>query len=405
MGHSKYVLVGGQNGTWFVDGQWPRLERVDLDNYSVMTLTPVASVGTVWGGGWNGSQWLISGWGTDDDSTGPYIFTYDGAHVLAEHSLDHYGNASSWSGGDVFAASYNGKEWLLSGLGSGNLTSYHNEDSINHMALSIFNGNNFTDLSASVPNQLDQILYTNAWNGHYWLVGGGYMDLGVLFSFDGTRIVDLTDRIAQAVPDFGSVQALAWNGDYWLIGGENFLAAYDGYKFTDLTNRLYLAFGSNGCCTSVNAIAWNGAEWMIGGGTPVAQTDYSRAWLVSYSSMKFVNLTPKINPAAAEFIPNSSILTITAAPNSWIIGGYLNGKGLLYEYYGGSFTNLSHLVSSFTYVNWVGAVAAQSHVQTLPPTHNHAFPESRMSRSQYKDWVADTLSSNEDYRFNSNSKS
>jgi hypothetical protein len=265
------------------------------------------------------------------------------------------------------------------------------------MALSIFNGNTFTDLSASVPNQMDQILYTNSWNGHYWLVGGGYMDLGVLFSFDGTKIIDLTDQIAQTVPDFGSVQALGWNGDYWLIGGENFLAAYDGYKFTDLTNRLDSVLASNGCCTPVNAIAWNGAEWMIGGGTPVAQTDYSRAWLVSYSSMKFVNLTPKINPTEAQFIPNSSILAITAASNSWVIGGYLNNKGLLYEYSGGSFTNLSGLVSSFTYVNWVGGIAAQNQAQPFPPTHNHAFPESRMSRSQYTGWVADTLRSNEDY--------
>ena len=397
MGDSNYVLVGGQNGTWFEGGQAPRLERIDLDNYTVTTLTLVHSGGAVWGGGWNGSQWLISGWGTDDASTGPYIFIYDGANIIAEHSLDYYGEASSWNGGDVFAASYNGKEWLLSGLGSGLLSSY---GSSNHMALSIFNGNNFTDLSGSIPKQRDRILYTNAWNGQYWLVGGGYMDTGVLFLFDGRRIVDLTNQIAQSVPDFGSVQALAWNGYYWLIGGVHFLAAYDGYEFTDLTNRLDSVLTSSGSCyTTVNAIAWNGAEWMLGGGTPVAQTDYSQAWLATYSSRKIVNLTPEIKPPATDFIPHSSILAITAAPNSWVIGGYLKNQGLLYEYSGDSFTNLSNLVSNFTYVNWVGAGAAQNHIQTSPTTHNHLFPESRMIMCQYKGWVADALRSFEVYRF------
>ena len=391
------MLVGGQNGTWFEGGQAPRLERIDLGSYSVASLTPVRSGGTVWGGGWSGSQWLISGWGSDDASTGPYVFIYDGADVVAEHSLDYYGDASSWNGGDVFAASYNGKEWLLSGLGSGVLSSY---GSSNHMSLATFDGYNFTDLSGSLPGQRDAILYTNAWNGRYWLVAGGYMGTGVLFLFDGTKIVDLTARIAQSVPDFGSVQALAWNGYYWLIGGVHFLAAYDGYEFTDLTNSLDSALASSGsCCITVNAIAWNGAEWMLGGGTPVAQTDYSQAWLATYSPKRIVNLTPEIKPAAADFISNSSILTITAAPGSWVIGGYLKNRGLLYEYSGDSFRNLSGLVDDFRYVNWVGAGAAQNQIQRFPTIHNHLFPDSRMLWSQYKGWVADTLRWFEFYHF------
>ena len=224
------------------------------------------------------------------------------------------------------------------------------------------------------------------------------MDAGVLFLFDGRKIVDLTNQIAQSVPDFGSVQALAWNGYYWLIGGVHFLAAYDGYEFTDLTNRLDSVLTSSTCCTTVNAIAWNGAEWMLGGGTPVAQTDYSQGWLMTYSSRRFVNLTPEIKPPATDFIPNSSILTITGAPNSWVIGGYLKNQGLLYEYSGESFTNLSDLVSNFRYVNWVAASAAQNHGQTYPSTHNHPFPELRMIMSQHRGWVADTLRSFEVYR-------
>ena len=233
------VLVGGQNGTWFEPGQSPRLYAVYLQNDSAVQLSPVRSEGTVWGGGYNGSQFLISGWGTDDASGGPYVFLYDGGSVVAERSLDYYGEASSWSGGDVFAASYNGKEWLLSGLGSGPLSSYPGEG--NHMSLGTFNGTVFTDLSNLVPKQHDAILYANAWNGLYWLVGGGYLRDGTIFTFDGSRIVDLTTQAKHAIPSFASVQSIEWNGEYWLIGGIGFLAQYNGHNFVDLTQQLKTA--------------------------------------------------------------------------------------------------------------------------------------------------------------------
>jgi hypothetical protein len=409
MGDSSYVLVGGQNGTWFDAGQTPRLERVDLGNYSVTPLTPAPSTssqpGTVWGGAWNGSQWLISGFGEDDGSSGsnPYIYLYDGQNQILAGTLNQSQSELSWQGGDIFAASYNGKEWLLSGLGSGLLSSYNSVNATNHMSLATFDGYKFTDLSNVVPDQQDGILYANAWNGRYWLVGGGYKDIGVLFSFDGRKITDLTNNITEAVPEFGSVQALAWNGHYWLIGGYHFLAAYDGHKFTDLTDKLgSVLSSSSSCCTAVNAIAWNGAEWMLGGGTPISQTNSSQAWLVTYSSKSLVNLTPEIHRTVAELTSDSSILTIAAAPNSWVIGGYLKNQGLLYEYSGVSFTNLSYLVSNYTYVNWVGVGATQNHIQpisTHPTTRNHAIiPESRMM-NQHKAWIAGNLHSFEMDRF------
>ena len=227
-----YVFVGGQNGSWFQPGQFPLLYQISLQNYSRIRLDPVSSGGTVWGGGFNGSQLLVSGWGSDDDSPGPYIWLYNGAHVVTSGSLDNYGKASSWSGGDIFSASYNGKEWLLSGLGSGPLPPYSDE-AINHMSLGTFNGSTFTDLSSLVPEQQDAILYANAWNGQYWLVGGGYLGVDVLFTFNGSTIIDLTEEAMKAIPSMGSVQSIAWNGDYWLIGGIGFLAKYDGHNFVD----------------------------------------------------------------------------------------------------------------------------------------------------------------------------
>jgi len=345
------LFVGGQNGTWFEEGQFPLLYQVSLSSDSFTQLDPVLSGGTVWGGGYNGSQVLVSGWGTDDHSFGPYICLYEGASVVARGSLDDYGNATSWSGGDVFSASYNGEEWLLSGLGSGVLSSYSSHSS-NHMALATFTGSKFTDLSSLVPEQQDAILYTNAWNGRYWLVGGGYMSAGVLFTFDGNKIVDLTSRIQEAVRTFASVQALAWNGEYWLIGGIGFLAKYDGRNFTDLTQQLTHSLSMSDFY-AVNAIAWNGTSWLIGGGAPIAQVTTGNAWIASYSTGGFVNLSSSLPSYLTRENTVSSILGITVANGTWIMGGYSNNHGILLTYHAGRLTDYSSLVSQFTYVDWV----------------------------------------------------
>jgi len=344
-------LVGGQNGTWYGPGQSPRLYEVYLQNDSHAQLTPTHGNGTVWGGGFNGSQSLISGWGTDDDSQGPYLYLFDGAHVVTEGSLDEYGQASSWSGGDIFAASYNGKEWLLSGLGSGPL--YGGPISINHMSLGTFNGTVFTDLSSFVPGQQDAILYTNAWNGQYWLIGGGNVQVGILFTFDGNRTADLTAQAKAAIPNFASVQSIGWNGAYWLIGGMGFLAQYDGNSFVDLTQELKYSLRTNDF-QSVNAIAWNGQSWILGGGPPIAQLNEGHAWIATYTpSGNISDLSSTLPRYVSAREQTSSILTITPEGGLWILGGYSGARGTLFAYENGYLADYSNLVSDMTYVNWV----------------------------------------------------
>jgi len=357
-----FVFVGGQNGTWFEGGQSPRLYRIYLQNSSSVQLTPVSSVrGTVWCVGSNGSQLLVSGWGSDDASQGPYVWLYDGARVVTEGSLDEYGQASSWGGGDVFSASYNGKEWLLSGLGQGVLTSYHpgrNQDN-NHMAMATFDGYKFTDLSNIVPYQQDAILYANEWNGQYWLVGGGHKPNGwgingVLFTFDGSALVDLTKRAESAISNFSSVQSIGWNGQYWLIGGVGFLAEYDGVNFVDLTQQLDEALSNP--IQSVNAIAWNGQTWLIGGGEPVGQIAPSHAWVTAYTSAGFVDLSPTLPSYASNVTQASSVLTIASLDGFWMIGGYSADQGILFAYNDGVVTDYSNLVSGMTYVNSISTL-------------------------------------------------
>jgi hypothetical protein len=354
-----YVFVGGQNGSWFQQGQYSRLYQISLPNYSYTTLNPVRSGGTVWGGAFNGTQLLVSGWGTDDDSPGPYIWLYDGARVVSQNSLDDYGDASSWSGGDIFAASYNGKTWLLSGLGSGALPGFSAGGASNHMALGIFNGVSFTDLSSIVPDQQDAILYANAWNGQYWLVGGGWLRQGELFTLSGDthQVNDLLLQATEDISNFTSVQSLAWNGNYWLIGGMGFLAEYDGHHFIDLTKQLEYALGTS-VFYSVNSLAWNGQSWLIGGGMPIAQLGPSHAWAVVFARDGFRNLASSLPASFSNRWQNSSILGVTAIGGTWVLGGYVGNRGFLASYSETSVTDCSYLVDNFTYVDWVSSIQA-----------------------------------------------
>jgi len=384
----QYILVGGQNGTWFEPGQAPRLYRIFLLNYSVTSLGPLPLSGTVWSGSWNGSQWLISGWGSviGPNASNPYIYLYDGQNQVIAGTQRLWTAQSSWHGGDVFAANYNGSEWLLSGLGSDWLPSGWASRSTgqlsNHMSLATFNGYNFTDLSGDVPNQWDAILFANAWNGHYWLIGGGWQgNEGVLYRYNGTNFIDLSSQLEYAMSQndrggqFHSVQAIEWNGDYWLVGGVGFLAKYDGLNFTDLTPDLNAvleprhALDFTSCCNAVNAIAWDGASWRLGGGAPVGTSEPLTAWAVSYDGKTFTDLTSIIPSYIARAPHGSSILSISYSDGSWFFGGYVNDRGLLFSLANSVVTDLSEMINgTVTTVNWVGALPATPHEAFSNPT-------------------------------------
>jgi len=350
-----YILLGGQNGTWFTQGQFAKLSKVNLTDLAVENVEPYDpdSQGTVWSGGWNGTQWLISGWGVDPGVNGsnPYLYLYDGQRQILAGSTNEYAPESTWRGGDIFCVSYNGHEWLLSGLGSGYLPGYVRG---NHMALATFNGSTFIDYSAIVPNQADYILYANAWNGKYWLVGGGFAGSGALFTFNGTATVDLTNQTQQAVPSFNAVQAIAWNGTSWLIGGDNFLAEFDGVHFRDLTSSLLASLGIGQYGLSVNSIVWNGWTWIIAGGPTRASLDRQAAWLAEYNEWGFLTLPLPTMMTEGD----ASILSVAAMGNFIVAGGYANSHGIVLTLWNGNVDDLSYLIENdMSYVNWVAVDA------------------------------------------------
>jgi hypothetical protein len=353
----SYVLVGGQNGTWFNGSQFPRLLQISISTHSIRKLNPVLGQGTVWSGDSNGSDWLISGWGADENSgsPNPYLYLFNGSNALGDQTED--AAEAEWNGGDVFSISSNGSSWFLSGMGSGVLDSYSTGTS-NHFSAGLFNGTVFTDLSSLLPEQMDGILYSNAFGNNEWLVGGGYLGEGVLFSFNGTSFTDLTSLIASEVPEFHSIQSIAWNGKYWLIGGMGFLAMYNNSVFTDLTPELSAILLRQALSSSffVNSVAWNGSTWLIGGGDAVAMDTFaSAAWLASYGSAGFADLSGALPINASQTNSDASVLSIASSPQyGWLIGGYIGNSGMLLSYDFGNTTNLSGLTGDMSYVTWVG---------------------------------------------------
>ena len=371
----SYIVVGGQSGDWWYPYQYPELFKFTPNfqspssyDFSSSPLATLSGQGTVWSGGFNGSNWLISGWGSGK-YLNPYISLFNETTTGKTH-LGNYSEIGSleqeWAGGDVFSVGWNGTDWLLTGMGSGSL--FPGEDVTNHMSIAVLSSNGtFTDLSPQIPNQDDLILYTNAWNGQYWLIGGGWFGFstGKLYVLSGGEITDITSQIASAVPTFNSVQSIVWNGQDFLIGGIGFLAEYNGSTFTDLTAQLNSALGmshslNNIANNAVNSIAWMGTYWMLAGGTPVAYSymiSNQSAWVATFTpeSTSFKDITSAVIPHdILKSDTNSTILTMSCSIwSGCAIGGADSNGGVLLWYNGQKTLDLSSALTNTTYVQWV----------------------------------------------------
>ena len=88
---------------------------------------------------------------------------------------------------------------------------------INHYSMAFLTSNGtFIDLSQSIPQDMDGILYASAWNGFNWLVGGGWygFNTGALYQVTPTgAIEDMTSMITQWVPNFshGPEHRMEWH--------------------------------------------------------------------------------------------------------------------------------------------------------------------------------------------------
>lgn len=365
----QIVLVGGQNGAWFSKDQSPTLSKVDLtdDEPISIKIPTVSGQGTVWTGGWNGTDWLFTGWG-DINGLNPYYDIYNG-NATAALSFANYTQAISaeaeWDGGDIFSATWNGTVWLLAGMGSGSL--YSGQGITNHYSMAFLTaGGEFIDLSQSIPNNTDGILYASSWNGQEWLVGGGWYGYktGVLYLVSQNGIIhDITSIISKSVPSFSAVQSLAWNGDVWMIGGVGFLAEYNPTtgQVRDMTGMLDSVLGQDSLddskTNSVNSIAWVNDEWIFAGGVTIAYRgqEAQTAWIASMDpiSGSFSDLTTSALPASILNNSNmSSIISISCQTGGCMFGGFAGSNPILVWYNGVNSVDFSHGLN-MTYIQWV----------------------------------------------------
>jgi hypothetical protein len=382
---APYLLVGGQYGTWFTPSQSPRFLQVSTSNppkVNNLTSSFDSTAGTVWTGATNGSQWLISGWMNNISvSHDPHIYLYSAAQMKPV-KISNYSSIdkamSTWWGGDIFTASWGAQphEWLVAGLGSGCAPKFFSCSSTkggptgcgsqvcpNHMALGLFNGKKFVDLSQRLPFD-DFILYASAWNGEYWLVGGGYLSNGILFTYNPST--DAIAIITTSVP--ATVTSIGWNGKYFLVGGMGFLDSYNGRALSSLTASFNGAVKEKlSYPNSVDSILWNSSTstWYLAGGLPMSLTpglagSSAKAWVASYKAGSFVDLTAKIIPAKILHNSLSAVLSMAFDGEELYVGGYYSSNGgstnhdMLLLSNGKSTSNLSSKLGEMSYVDWLG---------------------------------------------------
>jgi len=117
----------------------------------------------------------------------------------------------------------------------------------------------------AAPNIHPYVLdYTYGWNGNYWLIGGtvwhnvtGINGKFKLVRYDGNNFTLINHETGNGL---NSINAIAWNGRYWLLGGGNTLWKYNGKKITDLSGELHSLTGNS---FYIKTIKWSNGYWLI----------------------------------------------------------------------------------------------------------------------------------------------
>ena len=190
-----------------------------------------------------------------------------------------------------------------------------------------------TDLSTTYVTGTPFWLYNTeavraiASNGSYFLIGGGSGATGTgrLWKFDPsqTGTAAWTNLCANSGSDlnFGAswVYSIAWNGSYFLIGGSNGqLKKFDGATstFTDLSTAVSTATGGNFGTQTIYSLLWTGAEWIIGGaGGKLCRYDGNGT-----TAANFKNISWLLDPTWLAFDVTSSGLG-----NNYMLFGSSNG--------------------------------------------------------------------------------
>lgn len=212
--------------------------------------------GVILGTASNGTRSLLAGIGVYNKVT-----TFDLPVVAASVGPGPIGSAwenltpalndAFWEGG-VYSAAWNGSSWLLGGQAAwgGN----------DRGAAELLSDGRLTNLTPEIgPIFAGGGIFAVGWNGTAWLLGGNSSSTIALAALEGGRLTNLTSELPGHLAS-GWVQMTQWNGAEWMITGTGVVATLTGAVFHDLDPSS--PFLGNGAY----AAAWNGSAWLVGGG-------------------------------------------------------------------------------------------------------------------------------------------
>jgi carbonic anhydrase/acetyltransferase-like protein (isoleucine patch superfamily) len=283
---------------------------------------------------WNGLMWMTTGCGF----AGAIAVSADGnSWTMAEtFNIFEKGNTIQIPYGGAYSVEWNGTIWVAGGYGSVNTLAYSNSSGLGWVAADTnpflgagycscvkWNGSIWlatcAGISPSVSSQPTSLAYSYngvswyaidgdnsypasntifpygcnfvAWNGNYWLAGGGYGYTAI--SYDG-----LTWTLYSAPSNFTNLRGAGWSGvqNKWIMVGDgspqNMAYSYDGQTWIDISSAVQL--------TSAYSARWFQAEnrWYATGvpNTPQNVLNTSIIWSLDGVTWHNISTANRLSP-------------------------------------------------------------------------------------------------------------
>lgn len=210
-------------------------------NYSMVNLTGdlgnAFDPGSIQAFGSNSSSILLSGVGYTDKTT-----QFSNASLLRLNSLQPGSTGTELSritadyfhNGTVFGTGWNGTAWLLTGETGFNGTS--------QAGVIAVEGSYIDNLTATIGHYFrDGGAWIDAWNGSGWLIGGNSDTAAVLVGYYHGEIINYTSALGP-LPLHSWIQLIDFNSSAWLVGGHGVFGFLSSGHFTNMLSRTAFAF-------------------------------------------------------------------------------------------------------------------------------------------------------------------
>lgn len=222
-------------------------QSTSLNAFHVTDLSPDLGTqftpGSIQAFGANSTSLLISGMGIYNKSTDfslPNLMEMNSLSPNVQGKNMDYVADQYFKNGNVFGTGWNGSSWLLTGqISWGNVT----EGAVISMT-----GTKMTNLTSIFSRYFQNGgIWFDGWNGTGWLLGGNNDRKASLVSYQNGIVVNETSLLGNQ--SFNAwIQWLDWNESAWLVGGHGVFGFLKGNSYTSMLE--VSAFNSSGVYAS-----------------------------------------------------------------------------------------------------------------------------------------------------------